>query len=241
MIYGNNNYINCQSPIASLSIYGNNNKFIFKSQVSNIIINGNCNEMDAIDNNAYIANVIFNGNENYIKKNSFTPYINQIQNGFNNQIINGSNFSHYNNNPNYQTFNFNNSNFSININGQFMNNLLNLNQQNFNFNNTFYLNMPINHNNNNLEINENNIASKEKADFILELNEFQYKNINKYSSRKEENCSICLEKFKGTDIIKEFSCTHIFHKKCLLKWLEKSNNCPLCKHNMIEDIKKIKY
>ena len=238
MIYGNYNYINCQSPIASLSIYGNNNKCIFISQVSNIVINGNYNEMDATDNNAYIFNVIFNGNENYITKSPFTPYINQIKNGFNNQIINGSNFSHYNNNQNYQTFNFNNSNFSVNINGQFMNNFLNFNQPNYNFNDYFYINIPINQNNNNLEINENNISSKEKEDFILELNEFQYKHINKYSSRKEENCTICLENFKGTDIIKEFSCKHIFHKKCLLKWLEKSNNCPLCKHNMAEDIKK---
>jgi hypothetical protein len=193
--------------------------------------------MDATDNNAYIFNVIFNGNENYIRKNSSTPYINNIQNGFNNQIIN-SNLSHLNNIQNYQTFNFNNSNFSVNINGQFMNNFLNFNQPNYNFNDYFYINIPINQNNNNLEINENNISSKEKADFILELNEFQYKHINKYSSRKEENCTICLENFKGTDIIKEFSCKHIFHKKCLLKWLEKSNNCPLCKHNMAEDIKK---
>ena len=237
MIYGNNNYINCQFPISSLSIYGNNNKFKLKSQVSNIIINGNFNKMDATNNNAYIYNIIFNGNENYIRKNSSTPYINNIQNGFNNQIIN-SNLSHLNNIQNYQTFNFNNSNFSININGQFMNIFQNFNP--YNFNNNYLINIPMNQNINNTEINENNISSKEKEDFILELNEFQYKHINKYSSRKEENCTICLENFKGTDIIKEFSCKHIFHKKCLLKWLEKSNDCPLCKHNMIDDIKKIK-
>ena len=67
--------------------------------------------------------------------------------------------------------------------------------------------------------NDNNFLLKKRAELILELDEFQYKHISKYSSRKEDNCAICLQKFKGTDIIKEFCCKHIFHKKCLLKWL----------------------
>jgi hypothetical protein len=77
---------------------------------------------------------------------------------------------------------------------------------------------------------------KKRANFILEMDEFQYKHILKYSSRKEDNCTICLQKFKGTDIIKEFCCKHIFHKKCLLKWLKTSNLCPLCKHNLMDDL-----
>ena len=85
--------------------------------------------------------------------------------------------------------------------------------------------------------NDNDILLKKRAELILELDEFQYKHISKYSSRKEDSCAICLQKFKGTDIIKEFCCKHIFHKKCLLKWLQNSNNCPLCKHNLMDDIK----
>ena len=85
--------------------------------------------------------------------------------------------------------------------------------------------------------NNNNILNKKRAELILELDEFQYKHISKYSSRKEDSCAICLQKFKGTDIIKEFCCKHIFHKKCLLKWLQSSNICPLCKHNLMDDIK----
>ncbi len=71
----------------------------------------------------------------------------------------------------------------------------------------------------------------------MELDEFQYKHISKYSSRKEDTCAICKQTFKGTDIIKEFCCKHIFHKKCLLKWLQTSNFCPLCKYNLMDDIK----
>ena len=69
------------------------------------------------------------------------------------------------------------------------------------------------------------------------MDEYQYKHIIKYDSRKESNCAICLGDFQGIDIIKTFhNCGHIFHKKCLLQWLKKSNCCPLCKHDLSNDI-----
>ena len=70
----------------------------------------------------------------------------------------------------------------------------------------------------------------------MELNEFQYKHIKKYSKIKEKKCSICLLKYKKPDIIKEFPCNHIFHKNCILRWLEKSNICPLCKYDITGDV-----
>ena len=75
------------------------------------------------------------------------------------------------------------------------------------------------------EVSEEFNLKKDK--FILNLNEFQYKHIKKYSLIKEKKCSICLLKYKGSDIIKEFPCNHIYHKKCILKWLKKSNIGPL--------------
>jgi len=93
------------------------------------------------------------------------------------------------------------------------------------------------------EINEDNeenqINKKKREKFILELNEFQYKHIKKYSQIKEKKCSICLKNFKGADIIKEFPCKHIYHKNCILKWLKTSNICPLCKYDISNDIDKI--
>ena len=85
----------------------------------------------------------------------------------------------------------------------------------------------------------------EKKKRIMNLNEFQFKNINLYfkdfntnSALKERvgNCSICLNDFVGTDIVKQFSCDqHIFHKKCLLNWLKKSDICPLCKESIMKN------
>ena len=92
---------------------------------------------------------------------------------------------------------------------------------------------------NNRENNENQIFNNKKKQFILELNEFQYKHIKKYSKIKEKKCSICLLKYKKSDIIKEFPCSHVFHKNCILKWIEKSNICPLCKYNIEGDVNNI--
>lgn len=50
------------------------------------------------------------------------------------------------------------------------------------------------------------------------------------------SCSICLENYKGSDKIVEFSCkNHIFHKECLKGWIRKNDLCPLCKYNMMQD------
>ena len=90
--------------------------------------------------------------------------------------------------------------------------------------------------------NENNneeIYKKKKNRFILELDEFQYKHVKKYITIKEDKCAICLQKYKGVDIIKEFPCKHIFHKNCILKWIENSNICPLCKYDITNDVNKV--
>ena len=90
------------------------------------------------------------------------------------------------------------------------------------------------------EIDENNeeleLFIKKRNQYILELDEFQYKHLKKYSALREDKCPICLQKYKGVDIIKEFPCKHIFHKNCIFKWLNKSNKCPLCKYDITNDV-----
>jgi hypothetical protein len=90
----------------------------------------------------------------------------------------------------------------------------------------------------NEEENDQELFLKRRNQFILELNEFQYKHLKKYSEINEDKCAICLFKYKGADIIKEFPCHHIFHKNCIFKWLKKSNVCPLCKHDITDDVNK---
>ncbi|XP_058508178.1 RING finger protein 122-like [Solea solea] len=43
-----------------------------------------------------------------------------------------------------------------------------------------------------------------------------------------QTCAVCLEEFCSRDELGVCPCSHAFHKKCLLKWLEIRSVCPMC-------------
>lgn len=51
-------------------------------------------------------------------------------------------------------------------------------------------------------------------------------------------CVICLEPIRP-NILYKLKCSHQFHKKCILKWIKKSNTCPICRKKIT--VKKYKY
>ncbi len=42
-------------------------------------------------------------------------------------------------------------------------------------------------------------------------------------------CSICLEDFNISDILLQLTCKHIYHRECLLHWLQTHYRCPYCR------------
>jgi hypothetical protein len=46
------------------------------------------------------------------------------------------------------------------------------------------------------------------------------------------DCAICLEPFKLRQHAKKLRCEHMFHKKCIDKWLNRSQLCPCCRDDM---------
>ncbi|KAH7536624.1 hypothetical protein FEM48_Zijuj03G0004400 [Ziziphus jujuba var. spinosa] len=47
-------------------------------------------------------------------------------------------------------------------------------------------------------------------------------------------CGICLEDFLAEGIhdhdeLHRLKCSHVYHKNCILEWLQKHNTCPLCR------------
>ncbi len=44
-------------------------------------------------------------------------------------------------------------------------------------------------------------------------------------------CSICLDNFKEGTYKRELCCGHVFHKKCIDKWVQKDHSCPICRKN----------
>ncbi|XP_033978526.1 RING finger protein 122-like [Trematomus bernacchii] len=43
-----------------------------------------------------------------------------------------------------------------------------------------------------------------------------------------QTCAVCLDEFRSRDELGVCSCSHAFHKKCLMKWLEIRSVCPMC-------------
>ena len=52
---------------------------------------------------------------------------------------------------------------------------------------------------------------------------------------KYKTCSICLENiyFYNCTFLK--NCDHIFHKRCIVKWLCYENNCPNCRTEITQN------
>ncbi|WCJ37289.1 RING/U-box superfamily protein [Euphorbia peplus] len=48
----------------------------------------------------------------------------------------------------------------------------------------------------------------------------------------EEECRICLEGMEEGGFGMSMPCDHVFHVDCILKWLQKSHSCPLCRFEM---------
>ena len=52
-------------------------------------------------------------------------------------------------------------------------------------------------------------------------------------------CSVCLDAFKAGDTLswsKDLRCKHVFHGGCLLLWLMKNDDCPMCRTTLIQDV-----
>ena len=48
----------------------------------------------------------------------------------------------------------------------------------------------------------------------------------------EPTCAVCLENFLIGSNVTTMPCSHIFHTKCILKWLARNHVCPLCRFEL---------
>ncbi|XP_064626696.1 E3 ubiquitin-protein ligase RNF181-like [Lineus longissimus] len=51
------------------------------------------------------------------------------------------------------------------------------------------------------------------------------------------SCPICLGKYDEEDSVKQLPCKHRFHPTCIMPWLERTNSCPVCRHELPTDDK----
>ena len=54
----------------------------------------------------------------------------------------------------------------------------------------------------------------------------------KLNECETEYCSICFDRLKPLDIIRELNCEHSFHINCIEQWLSMNTRCPLCRKDL---------
>ncbi|NXS57562.1 PJA2 ligase, partial [Brachypteracias leptosomus] len=47
---------------------------------------------------------------------------------------------------------------------------------------------------------------------------------------QEQSCTICCSEYVRDEIITELPCHHLFHRPCVILWLQTSGTCPICRH-----------
>uniref|UniRef100_A0A1A9W0Q8 RING-type domain-containing protein n=1 Tax=Glossina brevipalpis TaxID=37001 RepID=A0A1A9W0Q8_9MUSC len=55
------------------------------------------------------------------------------------------------------------------------------------------------------------------------------------SNGDQLSCAICIDDLLSKEIIRTLPCNHRFHVKCIDKWLQSHNTCPMCRAPVIDD------
>lgn len=79
-------------------------------------------------------------------------------------------------------------------------------------------------------------VASEREKKISELPQIKYADILNFYGKDlipNEECSICMVKFKKNNIIKMLKCEHLFHIECIDTWLKNNNKCPVCREKSV--------
>lgn len=50
-------------------------------------------------------------------------------------------------------------------------------------------------------------------------------------------CVVCQTDFEQRQNIRALPCNHVFHAKCVDKWLKNNRTCPICRNDVAESLK----
>jgi hypothetical protein len=55
----------------------------------------------------------------------------------------------------------------------------------------------------------------------------------------QPSCPVCSEDFCVDGEVSKLPCSHIFHRACVVPWLEMKQNCPICRAVVTDDVPSI--
>ena len=253
-IKNRNNYILGRNPFNgnfNFNMNNSENGMLNFSDMNSNMRNFNNNMNDFNNNMNDFNNRMNNFRDNMNNNmNNFNNNMNDFNNRMNNFRDNMNNFNSNMNLPNNNFNGFNMNNFNnrmskfhnkmaklnnkmANLSNR-MNNLNNnMNNNMSNFNNTF--NMHESGFNNMSNRMNNNINNGVGQDILDRLETSIINDISRLNEDKKQ-CKICLENFRNGDQVLYLPCFDVFHKNCILNWLEAHDECPICKLKLTRDI-----
>jgi len=161
---------------------------------------------------------------------------NNFTNGISNMI--NSIFSAISGNNSNNILNISNNTVSFNLTGLLGSHANSLVQGLHNINLNSYLGRNINENafENILNIimrsDRSNPPASEEVIKSLERIEINEENYDNYS---KENCVICADDYLLKQKLICLTCSHFFHEECIITWLKKRNQCPVCRKELKTD------
>ena len=83
---------------------------------------------------------------------------------------------------------------------------------------------------------ETETTEESDEDATEHVRTMNFEKLNKFvvnkSNKPCDECPICLDEFKCRQHCRKFNCSHIFHKKCIDRWLAKNTHCPVCRSSV---------
>lgn len=55
------------------------------------------------------------------------------------------------------------------------------------------------------------------------------------SDGHDRSCVVCLDAFNDAESLKQLPCRHLFHRRCIAKWLEHDMRCPTCRRDILSE------
>jgi len=101
-------------------------------------------------------------------------------------------------------------------------------------NNNFHIEEINHHRHRHHTLNHHKSHKRCKSKGINHFNSLEESKINNEHLNNNEIkiCPICLDNYNIGDKIVYLPCFHLYHSKCIKKWLKCSKNCPLCKKDI---------